>query len=366
MRIALLSDADTPGVFHHVPGDWQVNGVEGLAWALGGDVWHGTKADAAFCATLTEQYDLVIVNMKHTLWSALPELRRSVKKALRFVGYQEGPTDLIATLGAKALNEYRAALAVLDGMLLYDGRGLALHRLLAPPSFPLVERIACLPLPAPLEVYERYHLPYDKRPEDPVRVAVGPSARSRRGTNLSILLASRSVQDQIRIVVEARSIEEAADTSRYIAELCQVPDVHPWLPWAARRFSETSNAVRCPRCGVYRPGTECREHPTFLRVLSQCRLAVYLDPLMCYGRFLVDCAGLRIPVVTSGRQALAQHIKWPLTYVAQTGPDQALVPQFIVDGAQFADQKHDELTKHFHRDVIVARWRAILDAWGWR
>ena len=61
MQIALLSDANSPGPFRHQPLAWQINGVEALAWALGGHVWHGTEPDEAFLNSL-DAYDLLVSN----------------------------------------------------------------------------------------------------------------------------------------------------------------------------------------------------------------------------------------------------------------------------------------------------------------
>jgi len=114
MNMALLSDADTPGPFRHVPLAWEEqNTIEAIAAALGGDVWHGRELDHLFLDALG-MYDAVLVNLKHTLLPIIGQLVSELSGHAVVAGYQEGPSDLAARCDHREIEPYRQAVKAVE------------------------------------------------------------------------------------------------------------------------------------------------------------------------------------------------------------------------------------------------------------
>jgi len=302
-NIALISDADSPGPFRHQIDDWQINGVEALAWALTHKdrtvtVWHGTEPDEAFLNTICGHCDAVLINLKHSLWDAAPIIAHRARAAgIAVWGYQEGPSNLLGLLAPGPLERFREAMRACDRIFLYDRRALDLWRA-ALPGIP----VSWLPLPAPVEVYEKYRIPLKDRPggtgsREPARVALCQPISAKRGAALSITLAAQmgTRRKPVSILCQGHSPCDVGLAARLITETnlgATIPDAFGHLPWTRRRSlsaprNETTTPRRRPRRRIW------------LHELARCRLAINLDTATCYGRFQADCAGLGVPCIGS-------------------------------------------------------------------
>lgn len=285
MKIAFLSDADTPHPFVNVAMynglQWhEVNSIEAIAAAIGANVWHGRSLTPELVAEFQSR-DALFVNLKWPLWDLVPAL---CKLHPCVIGYQENASDYAGMLPAAELEKYLRATRAVRHLFVYDRRAIGYFKALGAKS------VSYLPLPAPLTLYNRRRVAWDARPDDPVRIAVAPPVSADRGTYLSILLAAR-IAPGCRIVCQARDAEEVNITSRLIAELGCLPDCRICMEWARSSRGES-----------------------FLDRLSRCRLGVNLDTKACYGRFVVDCAGLGIPCIGSPQTAVQADLFPDLTF----------------------------------------------------
>lgn len=276
MKLALLSDADSPGLYTHRPRNWEINSVEALAWALGGEVWHGTEVDDTLLAHLNT-YDVILINLKISLIDSVPMLASRLTRPL-VAGFQEDASDFAGLLNADELTRYLEAFRSVKLLFVYDPSALDWFR--------EISHVRCsyLPLPAPLGVYSRFRKPFRNRP--PLQVSVGPAMTARRGTYLSIAVASALGGS---VVCAAGEEHERRMTSRLIVAAGGIPNVHCWVPW-----KDIPN----------------RHERSWLSRVADCSLAVNLDMRACYGRMVVDCAGLWVPCVGSDRIVM-QRLLYP-------------------------------------------------------
>lgn len=279
MKLALISDANSAGPFRQAihPARWRSNGVEALAWIAGGDVFHGLESDGIVTDLLTG-YDVVIVNLKRTLCPIVPGLVRALAGGPLVVGYQEDATDLAGRLSGPALWAYLAAHRAVSRLLVYDDRAVPVFEALTGGD------VRHVPLPAPLADYEARRV---ARPHNSPhhRIAIGQTLASCRGALLSVCAAAKA-RPGAEIVAYASDASEAGQLSRIIAEAGCLPDVIGWTPW------------------------QRAEKPDFLGRLATCDAAVILDTASCYGRVVVDCAGLGVPCV-GARRLFAQRQLYP-------------------------------------------------------
>ena len=288
MNIALLSDANTPGPFHHAvnPCGWQVNGVEALAWALDGEVWHGTE----ICDLAVEHFqrlDALIVNMKHTLWNVIPALCNRLRGDVKLCDYQEGSSDILLSLDTLSLELAIRAHSALDTFCVFDQAASPFYQY-------CVTNVHLLQLPAPVGVYERHRVPRDGRPSDPPRVCVGQPFGAGRGAWCATRQALVDYPGAI-VVAYATDMYSMARAARWITDAGGVPDLAGWVEWAP----PIQTAIhRCAECGHQRTTTTERSHPSgsFLTRLAQCVAGYDADPRRMYGRFIVDCIGLDVDV----------------------------------------------------------------------
>jgi len=286
MKIAFISDANTPGPLRHVthPDDWQINGVEALAWALHAQVWHGTELTLAAVNHLAT-FDAVIINLKHTLWPIVPDLHRALAGRAPLIGYQEGPSDHALQLDPQSLDRYLTAYRTVDRLLVYDTRAQDWFAHLRGDT----QRRSTthyLPLPVPVDIYPEYEIPWDDRPDDPPRICLCQPVSAGRGAALALHLAAST---GARVLLQGVDAAEIATVSRLIATAGGIPDMTTWTPWVPPR----------------------PDYPTsFLQRLAQCRLALNLDTAQTYGRFCVDCAGLGVPCIGLSHNFM-QTTFWP-------------------------------------------------------
>ncbi len=288
MKIALLSETNTDEIFRHVPSarGHVHNGVEGLASAIPNvDIWHGRRVDAMLFTEL-ERYDLLIINLNNPLWEIAIELRTRLPKK-QLWGYQEGPLDVGGKLTGLDLSSFLGAIEVLDCMLCYDERALAIYKAFG------ARRVAWLPLPACARVYQETETAQKHN-----GVMVGQPLEAKRNTALSLLIAKTlpgatvywHTTDNLNMAMGARLV--SMDKSK--AAL----NAMGYLQWVEPRDRVCFDGRR-----------RVRFSPSFLSRLAECKLAIDLDGEACYGRFAVDCAGLKIPCVGSPR-TMMQRILW--------------------------------------------------------
>ena len=332
MKIALLSDANTPGPFKHHPFNWRINSVEALAWALDASVWHGQIINGVLLDHWAE-YDLIIINLKHTLWRIIPDIAAAIGDRVIIAGFQEDAGDLAGTLDAPDLDNYLEALHAVRHLFVYDRRAIPWFRAIGKGN----EAVSYLPLPAPIEVYDKIRIPYDKRPPD--RVGLCQAISAQRGAYLSILLAA---QCNARVLCHGKDAEEVGLTARLIAQAGAIPDCFSWLEWNRSTFND--------------------EH-SFLRRFAQCRLAVNLDNRACYGRFLVDCAGLGIPCICSRESAVAQDLFPDLTFDGYRDFDRARrAARRLLSNPTYAQRIADKSLAALRSKYSLTRIRRLFNA----
>ena len=307
MKLALLTDANSPGPFRHLPLDWRVNSVEALAWALDADVFRGTQVNGVVADCL-RGYDLVIVNLKHTLWPCVPELAGILGRS-KLAGYQEGPSDGLGQLDAAHADQYVEAHRSVGRFFAYDARALGAFAAIA--NCPT----CWLPLPFPAQAYPEPAL----YPRQPHRIAVHSTPDEARGTFLSVLAAAAPGTE---VLTAARGVGEAGIAAHWITRCGGIPRVIPWAGWD-RVPPATTVSCGAHRAGV--PPMEPVEESPWLAELARCSLAMNLDTAACYGRFVVDCAGLGVPCIGSGRTFMQGALYPELTVADPFNVEPAIV-----------------------------------------
>ena len=280
MKVAMLSDADTPGPFRHVPLDWsRANSIEAIIAVLKGDVWHGRELDHLLLDALSS-YDVVIINLKHTLWPIVPQLAAELRGKCIVAGYQEGPADLAGRLDHNELPAYLTAIRSVEHLFCFDPD--------APDLFKAMRgnnAVSYLPIPAAQGVYDKFRKPLADRPNDPPRICLCQPLNYRRGTYLGILMASRL---GARVICGAHTRGEETVLQKLIASAGGRPYTFCWRSWDKR--------------------DKHSGHAPFLAELADCRLAINLDTAACYGRFVADCAALNVPCIGSNRTVLQKKL----------------------------------------------------------
>lgn len=280
MRMSLLSDADTPGAFRHVPLAWEEqNTIEAIASALGGDVWHGREFEHLFLEAL-RAYDVVLINLKHTLLPVVPQLVSECAGRVIVAGYQEGPSDLAGRLDHREIEPYRRAVKAVDHLFVFDPLAVDWFMGMRDDA-----RVSHLPIPAPVKTHARFRVAVEKRPENPPRICTCQPMSHRRGAYFSLQLGCRL---GARVIAAGQTDPEAEVVSKLIAAEGGRPYTFGWRSWEKK-------------------GRRDGQEP-FLGELGACRLAANLDTAACYGRFVVDCALLDVPCIGSNRVVMQRAL----------------------------------------------------------
>lgn len=319
MRMALISEANTPGPLRNVVNQngWQINGVEALAWACGGDVWHGASVDD-LAATALKAYDVVVVNLKHTLWDAVPDIRRAAAGVV--IGYHEGPTDLFLRLDAEESARFLSALHHCHGYLIYEAEMVSWAEQYS--GLPT----AWCPLPAAMDVYALHSLSIDLRA--PIMVAHTPDER--RGA-VAAMTALACLPDR-RPVLYVRSMSDVC----YVSGSCvAAPHYQGWAGW-------------CRSPG--QPLSPLRLRWSWLDALARCSGMLNLDPSRCYGRYVVDCAGLGVPCYGI-RGNVMQDVLWG-GYTNPCDAIRALEKDVAISSVEAAGKKLATYTPDLCRTAI--------------
>lgn len=356
MRVAFLSEADTPGPFRNQPQDAVVNSSEAIAAVCGMSLWYGWEADEAALNTFADNYDVLLMNAKWCMWPGLAALAGRLRGRCRLWGYQEGPANLPIRLEARRLQWYRGASDHLERFICYDREAL--------PWFAALLRIPAhyLPLPAALAAYAGAAVPWAEREAAPARVAICQTLDEQRGTLLSVQIAGRlrgPGRAPVEAVAHGRTTREVGVMAREIARAGAIPDLDGWLPWKA------GPSWKQPRAAP----DHASAPPTFLSRIAGCRVAVNLDPDPCYGRFVVDCAGLGIPCVGS-RQIAMQRVLFPdLACDGYRDFDRAVrLAQALLNDPKRAQRSAARALARLRRSFSAAsvrrRWRRICEEAG--